>query len=155
MSEEAFIYEAIRTPRGKQRNGALNEVKPISLVVGLIEELRVRFPGLDESLISDVILGVVSPVGDQGGDIARTAVLVAGLPDTTGGVQLNRFCALRTRSGQHRRAEGALRLGRPGAGRRRRVDEPRPDGLRRRRAGPDPETNYAVSVSCRRASAPT
>ena len=92
MSEEAFIYEAIRTPRGKQRDGALTEVKPISLVVGLIEELRVRFPGLDESLISDVILGVVSPVGDQGADIARTAVLVAGLPDTTEGVQLNRFC---------------------------------------------------------------
>jgi acetyl-CoA C-acetyltransferase len=93
MSEEAFIYEAIRTPRGKQRNGALNEVKPINLVVGLIDELRVRFPDLDENLISDVILGVVSPVGDQGGDIARTAVLAAGLPDTVGGVQLNRFCA--------------------------------------------------------------
>ncbi|MDT5197954.1 MAG: acetyl-CoA C-acetyltransferase [Mycobacterium sp.] len=93
MSEEAFIYEAIRTPRGKQRNGALNEVKPINLVVGLIDELRVRFPDLDENLISDIILGVVSPVGDQGGDIARTAVLAAGLPDTVGGVQLNRFCA--------------------------------------------------------------
>jgi acetyl-CoA C-acetyltransferase len=93
MSEEAFIYEAIRTPRGKQRNGSLHEVKPLSLVVGLIEELRRRFPDLDENLISDVILGVVSPVGDQGGDIARTAVLAAGLPDTTGGVQLNRFCA--------------------------------------------------------------
>ncbi|MGC2652422.1 MAG: acetyl-CoA C-acetyltransferase [Mycobacterium sp.] len=93
MSEEAFIYEAIRTPRGKQRNGSLQEVKPISLVVGLIEELRNRFPDLDEDLISDVILGVVSPVGDQGGDIARAAVLAAGMPDTTGGVQLNRFCA--------------------------------------------------------------
>jgi acetyl-CoA C-acetyltransferase len=93
MSEEAFIYEAIRTPRGKQRNGSLHEVKPLNLVVGLIEELRNRFPDLDETLISDVILGVVSPVGDQGGDIARTAVLAAGLPDTTGGVQLNRFCA--------------------------------------------------------------
>jgi acetyl-CoA C-acetyltransferase len=93
MSEEAFIYEAIRTPRGKQRNGSLHEVKPISLVVGLIEELRNRFPDLDENLISDVILGVVSPVGDQGGDIARAAVLAAGMPDTTGGVQLNRFCA--------------------------------------------------------------
>lgn len=93
MSEEAFIYEAIRTPRGKQRGGALNEVKPINLVVGLIDELRSRHPDLDENLISDVILGVVSPVGDQGGDIARTAVLAAGLPDTTGGVQLNRFCA--------------------------------------------------------------
>jgi acetyl-CoA C-acetyltransferase len=93
MSEEAFIYEAIRTPRGKQKNGSLHEVKPLSLVVGLIDELRRRFPDLDEDLISDVILGVVSPVGDQGGDIARTAVLAAGLPDTTGGVQLNRFCA--------------------------------------------------------------
>jgi acetyl-CoA C-acetyltransferase len=93
MSEEAFVYEAIRTPRGKQRNGSLHEVKPLNLVVGLIEELRNRFPDLDENLISDVILGVVSPVGDQGGDIARTAVLAAGLPHTTGGVQLNRFCA--------------------------------------------------------------
>jgi len=93
MSEEAFIYEAIRTPRGKQKNGSLHEVKPLSLVVGLIDELRKRFPDLDENLISDVILGVVSPVGDQGGDIARAAVLAAGMPDTTGGVQLNRFCA--------------------------------------------------------------
>lgn len=90
---EAFIYEAIRTPRGKQRGGALNEVKPLNLVVGLVDELRRRFPDLDENLISDVVLGVVSPVGDQGGDIARTVVLAAGLPDTVGGVQLNRFCA--------------------------------------------------------------
>src|ERR1700720_870044 len=93
MSEEAFIYEAIRTPRGKQRNGSLTEVKPLNLVVGLVDELRGRYPDLDETLISDMILGVVSPVGDQGGDIARTAVLAAGLPETTGGVQLNRFCA--------------------------------------------------------------
>ena len=93
MSEEAFIYEAVRTPRGKQRNGSLNEVKPVNLVVGLIEELRSRHPDLDENMISDLILGVVSPVGDQGGDVARTAGLVAGLPETTGGFQLNRFCA--------------------------------------------------------------
>src|SRR6478672_12305304 len=93
MSEEAFIYEAIRTPRGKNKNGALNEVKPVNLVTGLVDELRRRFPDLDETLISDMILGVVSPVGDQGGDIARTAVLAAGLPETTGGVQLNRVCA--------------------------------------------------------------
>ncbi|MHA7661898.1 acetyl-CoA C-acetyltransferase [Mycolicibacterium sp. HS_4_1] len=93
MSEEAFIYEAIRTPRGKQRNGALNEVKPVNLIVGLIDEMRRRNPDLDENLISDVIMGCVSPVGDQGGDIARTAALVAKLPDTTGGFQLNRFCA--------------------------------------------------------------
>ncbi|MGV0838082.1 acetyl-CoA C-acetyltransferase [Mycolicibacterium thermoresistibile] len=93
MSEEAFIYEAIRTPRGKQRNGSLHEVKPISLVTGLIDEMRRRYPELDENLISDVILGVVSPVGDQGAVIARTAVLASGMPDTTGGVQINRFCA--------------------------------------------------------------
>ncbi|OCB30187.1 acetyl-CoA acetyltransferase [Mycobacterium malmoense] len=93
MVSEAYIYEAIRTPRGKQRSGSLHEVKPISLVVGLVDELRRRFPDLDETLISDVILGVVSPVGEQGGDIARTAALAAGLPETTGGVQLNRYCA--------------------------------------------------------------
>lgn len=93
MSEEAFIYEAIRTPRGKGKNGALTEVKPLNLVTGLIDELRARHAGLDESMISDVVLGCVSPVGDQGGDIARTAVIAAGLPDTVGGVQLNRFCA--------------------------------------------------------------
>ncbi|WP_407687526.1 acetyl-CoA C-acetyltransferase [Mycobacterium sp. HUMS_1102779] len=93
MSEEAFIYEAIRTPRGKQKNGSLTEVKPLNLVVGLIEELRRRNPDIDENLISDVILGCVSPVGDQGGDIARTAVIASGMPDTVGGVQLNRFCA--------------------------------------------------------------
>lgn len=93
MSEEAFIYEAIRTPRGKGRNGALTEVKPLNLVTGLIEEMRSRHGGLDENMISDVILGCVSPVGDQGGDIARTAVIAAGMPDTVGGVQLNRFCA--------------------------------------------------------------
>jgi acetyl-CoA C-acetyltransferase len=93
MSEEAFIYEAIRTPRGKGKNGALTEVKPLNLVTGLIDEMRRRHPNIDENMISDVILGCVSPVGDQGGDIARTAVIAAGMPDTVGGVQLNRFCA--------------------------------------------------------------
>ena len=94
MTTEAFIYEAIRTPRGRgKKTGSLHSVKPISLVTGLIQELRVRFPDLDEDRISDLILGVVTPVGDQGMDIARVAVNDAGLPDTVGGVQLNRFCA--------------------------------------------------------------
>ncbi|MFX1759752.1 acetyl-CoA acetyltransferase [Rhodococcus gordoniae] len=94
MTTEAFIYEAIRTPRGRgKKTGSLHSVKPISLVTGLIDELRVRFPDLDENRISDLILGVVSPVGDQGADIARTAVTIANLPATTGGVQINRFCA--------------------------------------------------------------
>ncbi|MEV6100958.1 acetyl-CoA C-acetyltransferase [Nocardia sp. NPDC059246] len=93
MTTEAYIYEAIRTPRGKNRKGSLHSVKPIDLTTGLVEELRNRFPNLDEDRISDIILGVVSPVGDQGADIARTTVLTANLPDTVGGVQINRFCA--------------------------------------------------------------
>src|SRR5690606_4114725 len=73
VTTEAFIYEAIRTPRGRaKKTGSLHSVKPISLVTGLIDELRVRFPDLDENRISDLILGVVGPVGDQGADIART-----------------------------------------------------------------------------------
>ncbi|MBN9112617.1 MAG: acetyl-CoA C-acetyltransferase [Pseudonocardia sp.] len=91
---EAYIYDAIRTPRGRGKaSGSLHEVKPISLVVGLIHELRERFPGLDPATIDDVVLGVVSPIGDQGGDIAKAAAIAAGLPHTVAGVQLNRFCA--------------------------------------------------------------
>jgi acetyl-CoA C-acetyltransferase len=93
MSTEAFIYDAIRTPRGRGKNGSLHGTKPISLVVGLIDELRKRNPQLEVDRIDDVVLGVVSPVGDQGAVIARTAALVAGLPDTVAGMQLNRFCA--------------------------------------------------------------
>ncbi|MFB7720891.1 MULTISPECIES: acetyl-CoA C-acetyltransferase [unclassified Nocardia] len=93
MTTEAYIYEAIRTPRGRNKKGSLHSVKPIDLTTGLVEELRNRFPNLDEDRISDIILGVVSPVGDQGADIARTTVLTAGLPDTVGGIQINRFCA--------------------------------------------------------------
>jgi acetyl-CoA C-acetyltransferase len=91
---EAYVYEAIRTPRGRgKQTGALHGVKPVSLVVGLIEELRRRHPGLDPRAIDDIVLGVVSPIGDQGADIAKTAAIMAGLPDTVAGVQLNRFCA--------------------------------------------------------------
>jgi acetyl-CoA C-acetyltransferase len=91
---QAYLYDAVRTPRGRGKaSGSLHEVKPISLVVGLIHELRDRFPGLDPATIDDVVLGVVSPLGDQGGDIAKTAAIAAGLPHTVAGVQLNRFCA--------------------------------------------------------------
>ncbi len=91
---EAFVYDHLRTPRGKGKAaGSLHEVKPVDLVVGLIDELRERNPTLDPHRIDDLVLGVVSPVGDQGGDIAKTAALAAGLPETTAGVQLNRFCA--------------------------------------------------------------
>lgn len=91
---EAFIYDHIRTPRGKGKAaGALHEVKPVDLVVGLLDEVRTRNPGLDPARVDDVVLGVVSPLGDQGGDIAKTAALAAGYPETVAGVQLNRFCA--------------------------------------------------------------
>ncbi|MEB3031838.1 acetyl-CoA C-acetyltransferase [Mycolicibacter sp. MYC340] len=94
MMTDVFIYDAIRTPRGKgKRGGALNTVKPVDLVVGLIHEMRSRQTELDPNLIDDVVLGVVSPVADQGSDIAKIAALAAGLPPTVAGVQLNRFCA--------------------------------------------------------------
>jgi acetyl-CoA C-acetyltransferase len=94
MSAEAFVYDAIRTPRGKgKKDGSLHEVKPVDLVVGLLDEVRKRNDGFDPDRVDDVVLGVVSPVGDQGGDIAKTAALAAGYPETVAGVQLNRFCA--------------------------------------------------------------
>ena len=91
---EAFVYDHIRTPRGKGKKvGSLHEVKPVDLVVGLLDEVKDRNPSLDPNRVDDVVLGVVSPIGDQGGDIAKTAALKAGYPDTVAGVQLNRFCA--------------------------------------------------------------
>ncbi|MGW0640870.1 acetyl-CoA C-acetyltransferase [Streptomyces sp. EN27] len=94
MSTEAFVYDAIRTPRGRGKaNGALHGTKPIDLVVGLIHEIQGRFPDLDPAAVDDIVLGVVSPLGDQGSDIARIAAIAAGLPDSVAGVQENRFCA--------------------------------------------------------------
>ncbi|MGW1074685.1 acetyl-CoA C-acetyltransferase [Streptomyces sp. NPDC002537] len=94
MTTEAYVYDAIRTPRGRGKaNGALHGTKPVDLVVGLVHELRRRFPGLDPAAIDDIVLGVVSPLGDQGSDIAKISAIAAGLPDTVAGVQENRFCA--------------------------------------------------------------
>ena len=91
---EAFVYDAIRTPRGRGKNtGSLHGTKPVSLVVGLLEELRKRNPDLDTSRIEDVVLGCVSPIGEQGADIARTAALAAGYETSAPGTQVNRFCA--------------------------------------------------------------
>jgi acetyl-CoA C-acetyltransferase len=91
---EAFIYDAIRTPRGRgKKTGSLHEVKPVSLVSGLLRELPSRNPNLITNEVDDVVLGCVTPVGDQGADIARTAVLASGFGEQVGGVSLNRFCA--------------------------------------------------------------
>jgi acetyl-CoA C-acetyltransferase len=93
-STEPLIFDAIRTPRGKGKvNGSLHTVKPVDLVVGLMHESLVRNEQLDPTRIDDVVLGCVTPVGDQGADIAKTAAIKAGLPETVAGVQLNRFCA--------------------------------------------------------------
>ncbi len=91
---DALVFDAIRTPRGKGKvNGSLHSTKPVDLVVGLMHETLARNGKLDPSRVDDVVLGCVSPVGDQGADIAKTAALKAGLPDTVAGVQVNRFCA--------------------------------------------------------------
>ena len=93
MSIEAFIYDAIRTPRGKgKKDGALHEVKPVNLLAGVLTDLQ-RRNGFDTSAIDDVVMGVVSPVGEQGAVIAKVAALKAGWDFRASGVQVNRFCA--------------------------------------------------------------
>src|ERR1700736_3993653 len=93
-STEALVFDAIRTPRGRGKvNGSLHSTKPVDLVVGLMPEMLARNAELDPNRVDDVVLGCVSPIGDQGADIAKTAAIKAGLPDTVSGVQLNRFCA--------------------------------------------------------------
>jgi len=90
---EAFIYDAVRTPRGKGRaSGTLHEVTPINLAVTALQAIETR-NDLDTSLVEDVVLGCVEPVGEQGAVIARVAALHAGYAETASGVQINRFCA--------------------------------------------------------------
>ena len=93
MTEQAYIYDAIRTPRSKgKKDGALHEVKPVNLVSGLLKELQSRHE-LDTSYIDDVLLGCVAPIGEQGGNIAKAAVQFAGWDEGVAGVQMNRYCA--------------------------------------------------------------
>ena len=90
---QALIFDAIRTPRGKGKaDGALYSVKPVNLVAGLLTALA-RRSDLDTRQVDDIVLGCVTPVGDQGGDIAKTAALVADWDVSVAGVQVNRFCA--------------------------------------------------------------
>src|SRR5262245_8397792 len=90
---EAFVYDAIRTPRGKgKRDGSLHEVKPVNLLAGVLAELQ-RRNDLDTAAVDDVVMGVVSPIGEQGSVIAKIAALKAGWDWRCSGVQLNRFCA--------------------------------------------------------------
>jgi acetyl-CoA C-acetyltransferase len=90
---EAYVYDAIRTPRGKgKKDGSLYEVKPVDLLAGLLAELQ-RRNDLDTAQVDDVVMGVVSPIGEQGSVIAKVAALKAGWDFRCAGVQLNRFCA--------------------------------------------------------------
>ncbi len=90
---EAFVYDAIRTPRGRGKSsGSLYEVKPIRLLTTLMQELQQRHD-LDTSQVEDVVVGCVTPIGDQGAVIAKTAALAAGWDLKVAGVQINRFCA--------------------------------------------------------------
>ena len=91
---QALIFDAVRTPRGRGKpNGSLHSIKPISLAVGVIDAIRERNPGLDPADVDDIVMGIVSPVGEQGSVLPRIAATLAGLPDTVAGLQVNRFCA--------------------------------------------------------------
>ncbi len=93
MTNHAFIYDAVRTPRSKGKaDGSLHEVKPIDLGAGLLTALKSR-NDLDTSYVDDVVMGCVSPVGEQGSDIAKMIVQNAEWDESVAGVQLNRFCA--------------------------------------------------------------
>jgi len=90
---EALIFDALRTPRGRGKaDGALHSVKPVNLVAGLLTALQQR-TALDTSQVDDLVLGCVTPVGDQGADIGKTAVQVADWDVSVAGLQINRFCA--------------------------------------------------------------
>ena len=90
---EVFIFDAVRTPRGRGKSsGSLYEVKPVRLLSGLMQHLAQKHQ-LDTSRVDDVVIGCVSPVGEQGSVIARTAALSAGWDLKAAGIQVNRFCA--------------------------------------------------------------
>ena len=90
---DAYIFDATRTPRGKgKKNGTLHEVTALQLATQQLEAIRER-NNLDTSYVDDVILGCVSPVGEQGANIARAAAINANYAETASGFQVNRFCA--------------------------------------------------------------
>ncbi len=90
---EAYVYDAIRTPRGKgKKDGSLFEVKPVNLLAGLLTELQ-RRNGFDTAAVDDVVMGIVSPIGDQGSVLPKVAALKAGWDVRCAGLQINRFCA--------------------------------------------------------------
>jgi acetyl-CoA C-acetyltransferase len=93
MTTDAFIFDAVRTPRGRgKKDGALHSVKPVSLLTTVLTALQER-NSLDTAQVDDIVMGCVTAIGDQGADIAKTAALAADWDDVVAGVTLNRFCA--------------------------------------------------------------
>ena len=92
MKNDAYIFEALRTPRGKKKDGSLHELTPTDILAKLLKSLQQKHD-LDTSQVDDVIMGCATPVGDQGANIAKAAVQYAGWDDDVPGVQVNRFCA--------------------------------------------------------------
>jgi acetyl-CoA C-acetyltransferase len=91
---DAFIYDSIRTPRGRgKKNGSLHEVKPIDLLSTLFKAMHERNGKFDTSKVDDVVLGCVTPIGEQGGDIAKFGQAMAGWDESVSGMQINRFCS--------------------------------------------------------------
>jgi acetyl-CoA C-acetyltransferase len=92
--KEAYIYDSVRTPRGRgKKNGSLHEVKPIDLLATLFKAISARNGHFDTKQVDDVVLGCVTPIGEQGGDIAKFAHIYAGWDQVVSGMQINRFCA--------------------------------------------------------------
>jgi len=92
--KEAYIYDSVRTPRGRgKKNGSLHEVKPIDLLATLFKAISARNGNFDTTLVDDVVLGCVTPIGEQGGDIAKFAHIYAGWDQVVSGMQINRFCS--------------------------------------------------------------
>src|SRR5688572_8887884 len=91
--QDAFIVAATRTPIGKAPRGTFKNVRPDDLLVHALRALLARVPKLDPSLVEDAIVGCAMPEAEQGANVARTSLLLAGLPNTIGGVTVNRFCA--------------------------------------------------------------
>ena len=93
MENQAYIFDAVRTPRGRGRDtGSLHSVKPIELLVQLLQSLQQR-NSFDSAMVDDIVLGCVTPIGEQGADIAKVAAIAAGWDNDCAGVTLNRFCA--------------------------------------------------------------
>ena len=151
---DCFVYDAVRTPRGKgKKDGALHEVTALELATQTLKAIRDR-NNLDTAMVDDVVLGCVDPVGEQGSDIARIAVLNADYDDSVAGVQINRFCAsgleaTNMAAGQIMSGQSDMTIG-GGV----EVDEPRRHGRERRRLVDRSRHRLSNPISRRRASAP-